>query len=111
MAFRGRMRSGELPEFGAIFMSNRRTKRECLQRELFGLPLKFIDFVKSIRAGMILFLFEHERRELYGVFEAISDGGMDIVPHAYLSSRRAYPAQVLFVCKTYTYVLFAYVFV
>ncbi|KAJ7948956.1 DCD (Development and Cell Death) domain-like protein [Quillaja saponaria] len=45
---------------------------------------------------MILFLFEYEKRKLYGVFEAISDGDINIDPHAYASSGRQYPAQVKF---------------
>ncbi|XP_058722802.1 uncharacterized protein LOC131594641 [Vicia villosa] len=88
--------SGNFPEDGAIFMSNRSTLKECFQRNLFGLPDSFADFVHNIKAGMILFLFEFEARKLYGVFKAISDGGMNIVPHAYVSSGKQYPSQVKF---------------
>ncbi|KAL3503748.1 hypothetical protein ACH5RR_038197 [Cinchona calisaya] len=91
-----RRAKGEFPEFGAIFMSSRTTKHECLERKLFGLPIAFADFVKNVRAGMILFLFEYEKRKLYGVFQAVSDGQMDIVPHAYRSSGYFFPAQVRF---------------
>ncbi|TKY49411.1 B2 protein [Spatholobus suberectus] len=88
--------SGHFPEYGAIFMSNRSTFKECLEKRLLGLPAPFSSFVRSVKAGMILFLFEFEERKLYGVFEAISDGGMNIVPHAYISSGRKFPAQVKF---------------
>ncbi|KAL3508253.1 hypothetical protein ACH5RR_027654 [Cinchona calisaya] len=91
---RGSPACPDFPEFGAIFMSSRTTKQECLQRNLFGLPLACADFVKNVRSGIILFLFEFERRLLYGVFQAVSDGQMDIVPHAFRSSGKSFPAQV-----------------
>ncbi|CAL0326399.1 unnamed protein product [Lupinus luteus] len=86
--------SGQFPQCGAIFMSNRSTLKECFEKRLFGLPVSKSGFVTRVKAGMILFLFEFEKRELYGVFEAISDGGMHIVPQAYVSSGRWFPAQV-----------------
>ncbi|KAK2369003.1 hypothetical protein QL285_082160 [Trifolium repens] len=88
--------SGCFPEHGAIFMSNRNTLKECFERSLFGLPDNFSSFVKNVKAGMILFLFQFEDRKLYGVFKAISDGGMNIVPRAYASSGKQFPAQVKF---------------
>lgn len=84
-----------VPEFGAIFMSNSATISECLQMKLFGLPASFCDFVKQVKAGMTLFLFEYETRKLHGVFEAASDGEMNIIHNAYSSSGKQYPAQVL----------------
>ncbi|MED6125536.1 hypothetical protein PIB30_069392 [Stylosanthes scabra] len=84
------------PEFGAIFMSNRSTLQECFERRLFGLPQSYSDFVRNVKKGMTLFLFESEERKLYGIFEAISDGGMNIVPEAYVSLGRSFPAQVKF---------------
>ncbi|ONK74844.1 uncharacterized protein A4U43_C03F10710 [Asparagus officinalis] len=81
---------------GAILMSNRETKLECLQRKLFGLPSSKSKFIKQIKTGMLLFLFEHEERKLYGVFEATSDGALNIEPNAFLSSGKFFPAQVLF---------------
>jgi hypothetical protein len=87
--------SGCFPEHGAIFMSNRNTLKECFERSLFGLPDNFSSFVKNVKAGMILFLFQFEDRKLYGVFKAISDGGMNIVPRAYASSGKQFPAQVV----------------
>ncbi|EHA8587238.1 hypothetical protein COCNU_scaffold001677G000060 [Cocos nucifera] len=81
---------------GAIFMCNRMTKKECLERKLFGLPSRQAGFLKKVKAGMLLFLFEHEERKLYGVFEATSDGALNIIPNAFLSSGKSYPAQILF---------------
>jgi hypothetical protein len=68
---------------GAIFMCNRTTMKECLDLLLFGLPRSRRALVEQIVPGMKLFLFEFERRELWGVFEATSCGAMDIVPNAY----------------------------
>ncbi|KAK2989273.1 hypothetical protein RJ640_017270 [Escallonia rubra] len=88
--------TGEVPEFGAIFMSNMETKRECFRRNLFGLPSSKANFVKQVKAGMVLFLFEFERKQLLGVFQASSDGAMNIVPDAFSSSGKQFPAQVCF---------------
>lgn len=99
---------GEDPDFGAIFMSNRTTLQECLDSKLFGLPSSHSHFVKQIRSGMILFLFEYENRKLHGVFQATCDGDMNIVPHAYWSSGKLFPAQVngVFLSKTLFLALF-----
>lgn len=86
--------TGTIPKHGAIFMSNRNTLKECLRRRLFGLPFSWADFVKHVKVGMILFLFEHERRELHGVFQASTDGAIDIVPNAFCSSGKQFSAQV-----------------
>ncbi|KAJ0975891.1 hypothetical protein J5N97_017856 [Dioscorea zingiberensis] len=81
---------------GAIFMSNRATKKECMKRGLFGLPHSQASFVNKLKAGMLLFLFEHEQRKLFGVFEATSDGAMNIIPNAFRSSGTPFPAQIFF---------------
>ncbi|XVF06632.1 hypothetical protein REPUB_Repub06bG0066500 [Reevesia pubescens] len=99
MEIEGRLKhkfSGNFPEFGAIFMSNASTREECFQRKLFGLPMSSADFVKGVKVGMILFLFEYEKRQLYGVFKATTDGELNIIPRAYISSGKKFPAQVRF---------------
>lgn len=85
---------GEDPEYGAIFMSNSATKRECFSRRLFGLPSSQSRFVMQVKYGMILFLFEYEKRQLHGVFRACSDGAMYIEPNAFRKSGKQFPAQV-----------------
>ncbi|XP_019102465.1 PREDICTED: uncharacterized protein LOC104792268 [Camelina sativa] len=91
--------SGEYPDFGAIFMSNYSTRKECLGRELFGLPMRQAGFVKQVKAGMLLFLFEFESRQLHGVFQASSDGAINIESDAFCSSGKQFPAQVKFTEK------------
>ncbi|GKU92655.1 hypothetical protein SLEP1_g6357 [Rubroshorea leprosula] len=88
--------AGVLPEFGAIFMSNSATKREFFKRKFFGLPSSYAYFVNHVKAGMILFLFEFEKRELHGVFQASYDGAMNIVPNSLSASGKQLPAQVKF---------------
>ncbi|XP_051126161.1 uncharacterized protein LOC127248057 isoform X2 [Andrographis paniculata] len=88
--------AGRIPEFGAIFMSSTMTKKECFSRKIFGLPSSKSEFVERVKAGMILFLFEHEKRQLYGVYQASSDGAMNIVPNAFRYSGKHFPAQVCF---------------
>ena len=85
---------GTVPEFGAIFMSNSATKRECFRLGLFGLPSSQGRFVMQVKEGMALFLFEYETRKLHGVFRACSDGAMNIEPNAFRSSGKQFPAQV-----------------
>ncbi|KAK8524669.1 hypothetical protein V6N12_029527 [Hibiscus sabdariffa] len=75
-------------------MSDNATKKECLRRKVFALPSSQSHFVKQVKAGMILFLFEFERRELHGVFRACSDDAMNILPYAFSSSGKQFPAQV-----------------
>lgn len=87
---------GDVPEFGAIFMSNIAAKRECFKRKVFGLPSSMASFVKQVKVGMVLFLFEFEKRQLFGVYRATSDGGMNIAPHAINSSGKRFSAQVRF---------------
>ncbi|KAK8968844.1 hypothetical protein KSP40_PGU004504 [Platanthera guangdongensis] len=81
---------------GAIFMWNKFTKKECFRRKLFGLQSNHSDIVKLVKTGTILFLFEPEERKLNGVFRATSDGAMNIVPSAFSSSQKRFPAQVRF---------------
>ncbi|KAJ4976244.1 hypothetical protein NE237_001350 [Protea cynaroides] len=92
----GKSGSGRVPDFGAIFISNCSTKKECLRKKVFGLPSNQASFVKHVSDGTFLFLFEYEKRELYGVFQASCDGAMNIVPDAFKSVGKHFPAQICF---------------
>ncbi|KAL4578107.1 hypothetical protein LXL04_014223 [Taraxacum kok-saghyz] len=96
MGYKYKNDEGDIPGYGAIFMSNSGTKKECFQRKLLGLPLSQSNFVLHVKKGMILFLFEFERRQLHGVFRATSNGEIDIEPNAFKSSGKLFPAQVRF---------------
>ena len=79
-------------------MANNSTREECFKREIFGFPYDHADFVMGVKTGMLLFLYDFEDKKLYGVFEADSDGAMNIIPNAYSSiSHQKFPAQVPYV--------------
>ncbi|KAK7368271.1 hypothetical protein VNO80_10296 [Phaseolus coccineus] len=87
---------GKDPDFGVIFISNSETKRECFKKGIFGLPSTEIQFVEQIKAGMVLFLYEYDKRQLHGVFKASCDGGINIIPNAFAKVGNQFPAQVKF---------------
>jgi len=96
-----RLRSGVLyeveetkevrPPNGYVFLCNNRTERECLERKLFGSPKSEWNRVSQVKEGDILFLLNYQSNRLHGVFEAVSDGKMDIEPYAFDGR---FPAQV-----------------
>ncbi|AES90085.2 DCD (development and cell death) domain protein [Medicago truncatula] len=87
---------GKDPVFGAIFIANSESRRECFKKGLFGLPSSYIPFVEKIKPDMALFLFDYEKKLLHGVFKATSKGGSNIDPKAFTSLGIQYPAQVKF---------------
>lgn len=76
---------------GYVFLCNNRTERECLDSRLFGLPESMWSRVSQVKEGDALFLLNYQTNHLHGVFEAVSDGAMNIVPYAYGGR---FPAQV-----------------
>ncbi len=63
-----------------------------------GLPGQHFRYVKHIEAGMPLFLFNFVGLLLHGIFEAASDGALNINPNAWQSDKTArtqFPAQVI----------------
>uniref|UniRef100_A0A0E0DXT7 DCD domain-containing protein n=1 Tax=Oryza meridionalis TaxID=40149 RepID=A0A0E0DXT7_9ORYZ len=80
---------------GAIFLCNRLTRRECFEKKLFGLYAHCADFIQKVKAGATLFLYDTDQHKLHGVFEATSDGSMNIIPDAYVSSGKRFPCQVV----------------
>jgi len=79
------------PANGFVFLCNNRTERECLDNRVFGLPESMRYRVFQVKEGDILFLHNYQANRLHGVFEAASDGGMNLVPYAFGGQ---YPAQV-----------------
>ena len=76
---------------GYVFLCNNRTERECLEGKLFGLPKSGWDRVSKVKKDDILFLLNYQNNRLHGVFEATTDGTLDIEPYAFDGR---FPAQV-----------------
>jgi len=76
---------------GYVFLCNDRTERECLERKLFGSPKSDWNRVSQVKKGDILFLLNYHGNRLHGVFEAITDGTLNI--ELYTFDGR-FPAQV-----------------
>ncbi|XP_068663625.1 B2 protein-like [Aristolochia californica] len=83
---------------GYIFVCNNDTMQDDLRRELFGLPPKYKDSVRTITPGLPLFLYNYSTHQLHGVFQAVSFGGCNIDPTAWEDKKcrgeSRFPAQV-----------------
>jgi len=66
---------------GFLFICTDHTQAECFERKLFGDTGRCQEEVLKIRRGDFPgFLYNISSRKLFGVFEAISDGGYNLVP-------------------------------
>ncbi|CAI8612866.1 unnamed protein product [Vicia faba] len=82
---------------GVIFGCKNATIKECLTKQLFGLPAAHFSYVKHIQPGLPLFLFNYTDRMLHGVFEAAGNGRMNIDRYGWTGDGKEmtqFPAQV-----------------
>lgn len=76
---------------GFVFICGNDTQEECLEQELFGANEDYKRRVIGIEAGDILFLYNFDTGQLFGVFEAVSKCIKDMVPFAW---KGRFPYQV-----------------
>ncbi|KAL9270789.1 DCD domain-containing protein [Drosera capensis] len=81
-------------------MCNGITKPECYKYRVFGLPAGKMDALQKIKPGATLFLFDVDKKLLYGLYKVASTGEMNLEPHAFDGK---FPAQVL-TCRTVLFV-------
>ncbi|RZC63262.1 hypothetical protein C5167_025013 [Papaver somniferum] len=82
---------------GVILGCTRHTMNECLTNKIFGLPAFHILYIRKIKPGFTLFLFNYSDRKMHGIFEAASNGEMNINPYGWSEDGQEltkYPAQV-----------------
>eukprot|EP01023_Acetabularia_acetabulum_P037187 TRINITY_DN35218_c0_g1_i1.p1 TRINITY_DN35218_c0_g1~~TRINITY_DN35218_c0_g1_i1.p1 ORF type:complete len:367 (+),score=35.78 TRINITY_DN35218_c0_g1_i1:47-1102(+) len=86
--------------FGFVFMCSDDTYRECVGRRLFGMPKQHLKVVELIKKGTVLFLYNFQKKELYGVFQAQGNGKFMLNRDAWVNvagntkRESPYPAQV-----------------
>ncbi|KAJ3693805.1 hypothetical protein LUZ60_009285 [Juncus effusus] len=88
---------------GVIFGCKHNTIKECLTKQLFGLPSIHFSYIRNIEQGLPLFLFNYSDRQLHGIFEAAGPGQMNIDPYAWSEDghiRTPFPAQVRIYTRT-----------
>eukprot|EP00457_Paulinella_chromatophora_P000221 gb/GEZN01000221.1/.p1 GENE.gb/GEZN01000221.1/~~gb/GEZN01000221.1/.p1 ORF type:complete len:1802 (+),score=284.99 gb/GEZN01000221.1/:73-5478(+) len=87
---------------GMMFICTKETFKECMELKLLGLPRQHLRVVRSLKAKTsALFLFNVGERQVYGVFEATSNGQENMVPGAWARNKAysrssPFPAQISF---------------
>ncbi|KAL9170997.1 hypothetical protein ABFS82_04G181700 [Erythranthe guttata] len=82
-----------MKSMGMIFICSSKTKNDCYQYRVLGLPESKKDIVENIYTGMRLFLYDVDLKLMYGIYKAAGPGGYNIEPKAFKSQ---FPSQVRF---------------
>lgn len=77
---------------GFMFMSDNTTVNECLSKNIFGLPGHMMSRMDTISDYSLLFLYNKDVREVFGIFRASGRPGLNLDPTAY--APLSFPAQV-----------------
>lgn len=84
---------GDYNQRGYIFLCDNTTAGECFDKKIFGASdSKWIDFIRKIPIGSICFLWNYQKKELYGIFKTTS---LPYYDHERRNFRGQYPAQVM----------------
>ncbi|KAI3994677.1 hypothetical protein MKX01_002293 [Papaver californicum] len=57
--------------------------KECLTNRIFGLLAFHYSYIRKIKPGLPLFLFNYSDRKIHGIYEAASNGEMNINPYGW----------------------------
>ena len=68
---------------GFVFVCTNKSETECFEKLLFATEKFYGPIVVRIRENDLLFLHNRDKDVLYGVFKAVSDGGLNIDPCAF----------------------------
>eukprot|EP00210_Caulerpa_lentillifera_P006186 g5910.t1 len=82
---------------GLIMGCTDETKDECLREMVFGLPAKHWDYIKDVPPGTSVYLFNYNRRCLYGIFQSVGEPQWNFKPYGWSPSPRIptrFPAQI-----------------
>jgi hypothetical protein len=85
------MSTEDKPIRGFVFACTNKSEKECFERNLMGATKIYGPVVIRIRKGDLLFLVNLTSNVLFGVFEAVSNGGFNLQPEAWNGK---YPYQV-----------------
>ncbi|GJY37789.1 retrovirus-related pol polyprotein from transposon TNT 1-94 [Tanacetum coccineum] len=91
--------SKKAPVTSNFSVSARNMRKSDLGAVIFGLPGPHFQYIKNIREGLALFLFNYHDRKLHGIFEAAGPGQMNIDRYAWVqkgdnTGYTSFPAQV-----------------
>ena len=91
------VRGGE----GFIFGCTTDMIGECYSKAVFGAPKQYEEEARVVQPGSVILLFDVQRQDLYGVFEATAPMELNAVPDAWNPSgapESPYPVQVRVRC-------------
>mmetsp|Transcript_20376 Transcript_20376/g.56465 ORF Transcript_20376/g.56465 Transcript_20376/m.56465 type:complete len:338 (-) Transcript_20376:751-1764(-) len=92
-----RMEARQGPMAGMIFLCSDKSRADTIKYGVVGLPAVYAKALTRVQPGTVIFQYNITQRVMHGVMVATSQGGKDLVPHAFGSNQQGsnFPAQVL----------------